>query len=37
MTWRLILSAAIAGYGIAIYAAWEIAAQINAIAAVWTP
>jgi hypothetical protein len=34
MTWRLILSAALVGYVIAVYA---ITAQVNAIAAVWTP
>jgi hypothetical protein len=37
MTWRIIIASALAGYGIAVYAAWEILGQIRAIAAVWAP
>jgi hypothetical protein len=37
MTWRFIIAAGLAGYGIAAYAAWEIVRQVSVIAAVWAP
>jgi hypothetical protein len=37
MIWCVIITTALAVYGIAAYAAWEITTQIHAIAAVWSP
>jgi hypothetical protein len=37
MTWRIIVAATLAVYGIAAYAAWGIADQVHAIVAVWAP
>jgi hypothetical protein len=37
MTWRIIIAATLASYGISAYAAWEIISQVHAIAAVWVP
>jgi hypothetical protein len=37
MTWRIVIGTVLAGYAIAAYAAWEITAQVHAIAAVWAP
>jgi hypothetical protein len=37
MIWRIIIATALAGYGIAAYAACEITTQVHAISAVWVP
>lgn len=36
-TWRIIIAAMLAIYGITAYAAWEIVREVHAIAGVWVP